>query len=71
MLLIHLSMTPTSISITDLLDAIAKDSFTRSSDQIILAFQKNEIKQIALVLQDIVENDDTPNLKIRDSPKST
>ena len=52
--------------ISDLLDAIAKDDFTKSSEQFSLALQEGEIKQIALVLQDIVENEEHPSLKVRD-----
>ena len=55
-----------SMSISELLDAIAKDDFIASSEQLSLALQKTEIIQIASVLQDIVENENFPSLKIRD-----
>jgi hypothetical protein len=59
-------MTPMSISLSNLLDAIAKDDFPKSAEQLSLALQYDELKQITPILQDIVENDENPSLKIRD-----
>ena len=54
------------MQISNLLDAIARDNFNKSSEQLSLALQKGELKQISLILQDIIENDENPSLKIRD-----